>query len=333
MAFQDNSGTIILDAVLTDVGRKRMVQGKFRVSKFLLGDDELDYSVVNTDTANFDGIQDSPIFEAFAAENADINYGLVSYPSDDVLYVPQLKVNTLLEESVRLHSSGSDHYFISANLETSRKIKSITNTTKYYIENYDFARNKLIVESGIDSASGFTIYRDKTSRERYILNLGLLDRYIAVSCDNRFIDGVLSSKPTSYFNNDDTNNVYYSFEPLQVSQKTSLVKILKHFDSYSVTAVDNLVFNYGSGLDTTYSAFKGPRGTVCALNLKLVDEITGDSTVTTTDERYSIFGQTDQLVFDDTNKFDVIDTVIYVEGLATSSRLQIPIKILRYSGT
>ena len=48
MAFQDNSGTIILDAVLTDVGRKRMVQGKFRVSKFLLGDDELDYSVVNS---------------------------------------------------------------------------------------------------------------------------------------------------------------------------------------------------------------------------------------------------------------------------------------------
>jgi hypothetical protein len=118
-----------------------------------------------------------------------------------------------------------------------------------------------------------------------------------------------------------------------MSQKTSLTKILKYYDSYTVTAVDNLVFNYGSGLDTTYSAFAGPRGTICALNLKLVDEITGDSTVVTTDERYSMFGQTDQLVFDGTNKFDVIDTVIYVEGLATSSRLQIPIKILRYSGT
>ena len=32
-------------------------------------------------------------------------------------------------------------------------------------------------------------------------------------------------------------------------------------------------------------------------------------------------------------KFDVIDTVIYIEGVSTSSRLQVPIKILRYSGT
>ena len=43
MAFLDNSGTIILDAVLTEVGRKRMAQGKFRVTKFALGDDEIDH--------------------------------------------------------------------------------------------------------------------------------------------------------------------------------------------------------------------------------------------------------------------------------------------------
>ena len=29
MGFLDNSGDIILDAILTDVGRKRMAEGKF----------------------------------------------------------------------------------------------------------------------------------------------------------------------------------------------------------------------------------------------------------------------------------------------------------------
>ena len=41
MAFQNNSGGIILDATLTDIGRKYMAQGKFRVVKFALGDDEV----------------------------------------------------------------------------------------------------------------------------------------------------------------------------------------------------------------------------------------------------------------------------------------------------
>ena len=47
MAFLDNTGDIILDAVLTDEGRKRLAQGdgSFRIVKFALGDDEIDYSL------------------------------------------------------------------------------------------------------------------------------------------------------------------------------------------------------------------------------------------------------------------------------------------------
>jgi len=49
MAFLDNSGDIILDAVLTDTGRKRMARGDgtFRVMKFALGDDEINYGTYN----------------------------------------------------------------------------------------------------------------------------------------------------------------------------------------------------------------------------------------------------------------------------------------------
>ena len=47
MAFLDNSGDIILDAVLTDEGRRRMAGGNFSITKFALGDDEIDYTLYN----------------------------------------------------------------------------------------------------------------------------------------------------------------------------------------------------------------------------------------------------------------------------------------------
>ena len=53
MAFLDNTGDIILDAVLTDTGRKRLAQGdgSFRIVKFALADDEIDYSLYRNNNA------------------------------------------------------------------------------------------------------------------------------------------------------------------------------------------------------------------------------------------------------------------------------------------
>jgi hypothetical protein len=78
MAFLDNSGDIILDAVLTDTGRKRLAagDGSFRIAKFAFGDDEIDYSLYRNSnsaegahpsgSAYYDvNILQSPILEAF----------------------------------------------------------------------------------------------------------------------------------------------------------------------------------------------------------------------------------------------------------------------------
>ena len=50
MAFLDNSGDIILDAVLTDLGRRRMSRGNFRIVKFALGDEEVNYELFDSAT-------------------------------------------------------------------------------------------------------------------------------------------------------------------------------------------------------------------------------------------------------------------------------------------
>ena len=46
MAFLDNSGDIILDAVLTDTGRFRLAKGdgSFKIVKYAFADDEIDSS-------------------------------------------------------------------------------------------------------------------------------------------------------------------------------------------------------------------------------------------------------------------------------------------------
>ena len=49
MAYLDNT-TITVDAVLTKKGRERLGQGRdaFRITKFAVSDDEIDYSLYNT---------------------------------------------------------------------------------------------------------------------------------------------------------------------------------------------------------------------------------------------------------------------------------------------
>ena len=72
MAFLDNSGDIILDAVLTDTGRRRLARGDgtFKVAKFALGDDEINYRLFNaghaSGSAYFDlEVLQTPVLEAF----------------------------------------------------------------------------------------------------------------------------------------------------------------------------------------------------------------------------------------------------------------------------
>ena len=99
MAFLDNSGDIILDAVLTDTGRFRLAKGDgtFKVAKFAFGDDEIDYSLYNKNHSSGSAYYDleilqTPVFEAFTQINAGINYGLLPNESTDLLYLSRYGV-------------------------------------------------------------------------------------------------------------------------------------------------------------------------------------------------------------------------------------------------
>ncbi len=98
MGFLNNSGDIILDAVLTDLGRKKLAagDGSFRIVKFALSDEEIDYSQYNKAAAT--GQEDldilaSPVFEAFTNNTSTMKSLLLSIPRTDLLFLPILKVN------------------------------------------------------------------------------------------------------------------------------------------------------------------------------------------------------------------------------------------------
>ena len=92
MAFLDNSGDIILDAVLTDTGRKRLAKGdgSFRITKFAFGDDEINYTLYDLNHASgsayFDlNILQSPIFEAFTNNTSVMKSRLLTIARTDGL--------------------------------------------------------------------------------------------------------------------------------------------------------------------------------------------------------------------------------------------------------
>lgn len=100
MAFLNNSGDIIVDAVLTDVGRQKLAQGngEFRVTKFALGDAEIDYRLYNTNnpsgSAYYDlNIFQTPIFEPTTYAAADLTSKLITLTDNNLLYLPALKLN------------------------------------------------------------------------------------------------------------------------------------------------------------------------------------------------------------------------------------------------
>jgi len=114
MGFLNNSGDIILDAVLTDTGRMRLAKGdgSFRISKFALGDSEIDYSLYDKNNASGSAYYDitilqTPVFEAFTNNTSLMQSKLLTVNRNDILYLPVVKLFTTSGMGSAKHSTGT----------------------------------------------------------------------------------------------------------------------------------------------------------------------------------------------------------------------------------
>lgn len=99
MGFLDHStNNIILDAVLTDVGRQFLSRndGSFSIHKFALGDDEVNYNVIAKygRTVGKEKIEkNTPIFEALTNQSQAQKYRLISISNPNLLRLPTLSLS------------------------------------------------------------------------------------------------------------------------------------------------------------------------------------------------------------------------------------------------
>tara|TARA_Y100001973_G_scaffold99898_1_gene159908 strand:- start:7320 stop:8345 length:1026 start_codon:yes stop_codon:yes gene_type:complete len=341
MAFLDNSGDIILDAVLTDIGRKRMARGNFKITKFSIGDDEIDYGLYNKNhpsgSAYYDlEILQTPVLEAFTQANANINYGLVSYPRQDLLYIPSALLNEKSFNSRIAQRSASKNVFFLADdtkttvagVTTSKTMTSVSSVPEANVLiSGQIGGRMILIETGIETTD---LAASSANQGTYIASVGLADRSFMVRYDRRFIGGTFGPGPNSTFSNSSTAgaNLNISLQRSSTNrQSTDLMDYNVAVINASLTRVYSDFTTGTTTMDTStnYSVITGPRGVFTALNFG----IRGD--ITQTD--YSKFGTTSNDLFGDGTLYDFIDTTIYVQGVATNATVQLPIRIIKLAQT
>ena len=98
MGFLDHStNNIIVDAVLTDIGREFLARndGSFSIVKFALGDDEVDYTMIQKfgRTVGKEKIEkNTPVFEAQTNANLALKYKSISISNPNLIRVPTISL-------------------------------------------------------------------------------------------------------------------------------------------------------------------------------------------------------------------------------------------------
>jgi hypothetical protein len=345
MAFLDNSGDIILDAVLTDLGRKRMSEGTFRITQFALGDDEIDYSLYNKDhpsgSAYYDlQILQTPVMEAFATSNANINYGLVSFNGNlNLLYLPSMNAIDLdiaTEATSVLRKTGSV-YNIAVNAATLESLKTAFATNgeggAAYVQPGGNMSIAIHMETGISSSTTPAQANpprtvDLSNQASYIEANNLVDSNFDVHVDTRFVSSVRGLDPAgSKWVLDPAGKANIGLKPAnQRSEPAGRGMGLKHYKTAIIRSKlsrihapdDQTNVNY-----LNYSTINGPPGVVAMAHFS------PSSDLKTQSSKFSLFGKVGQNLYGDGNTYDYIDTTAYVVGKTTGVQIQIPLRFLR----
>lgn len=219
MGYLDNSGDIILDAVLTDTGRMRLAKGdgSFRITKFALADDEIDYGLYDRNntsgSAYFDlEILQTPVLEAFTNNGSSMKNKLISITRNNLLFLPVIKLNNVVSNVAipELVQNGfvlavdatTEQYLNDANIKYDGTLLNQQGVINGVTLNGDFIQ----VDQGIDNVKiPPTIALDPDLKETQFI----------VEVDNRLMslvsaDGSYTFPVPSYIDDDDMASYYFS---------------------------------------------------------------------------------------------------------------------------
>lgn len=97
MGFLDSStNNIIVDAVLTDLGRQALANGTFDITQFSLADDEVDYTIIQKfgrTVGKEKIIKNTPIYEAQTTATLAMKHRLLTLADPTVIYLPTVTIS------------------------------------------------------------------------------------------------------------------------------------------------------------------------------------------------------------------------------------------------
>lgn len=325
MAFLDNSGDIILDAVLTDTGRMRLAKGdgSFRITKFALGDDEINYSLYSKNNPSGSAYYDvdiltTPVFEAFTNNISSLNSRLLSITRTDLLFLPVMIANNL----------GTNNIFANSLIVNNGYIMGADQNSQNYLDNDNLkysgvsTKTGLIKGIGTNIGGGFAPRIDQGIDNNAVppssdLDPDLKETQYLVEFDNRFgrlvsVSKDSSNTPTyaipSYIDDDNIAAYYFTLD-----NDTAFVTNLPK-DS-STTPATNQVIDGARGTSITFSIAAGDE---ILTSPYLFNQIGKNET-----SNFTLPGTT-------FNNIRSILTYVTVTGLNTGYSVSIPIKIFKF---
>ena len=353
MGFLDNSGDIILDAVLTDTGRMRLAQGdgSFKIVKFALGDDEIDYSLYDKTNPNGSAYYDlnilqSPILEAFTNNMSTMNSKLLSIRNRNLLYLPVLKLNTKLYPTVDDADSGikglanipAGGYIVTADYTTSATSTAVngfsdacvlTNTVQSKASgiirgaNPFGERSPIVFDQGLDS--------DSLTAAKMAAGDVLMETQYLIEVDNRLCsivtpegDGNTLARP-SYIDDDNIAGYYFTLNrypsyfarPEGSNPTMAAYQVGPAQDQAPAADAETVI---GNGTTT------GVLGTRFGFNIQASEDLQSSNVL------FSELGgttATNYLNAGGSVSFRFIDTMLRVTGYYTGYRVDIPLRFIK----
>ncbi len=324
MAFLDNSGDIILDAVLTDAGRKRLAKadGTFKIAKFALGDDEIDYGLYDKNNTSGSAYYDlnllqTPVLEAFTNNTSILKSRLISIPQTNLLYLGVVKLNDKATDAVSISSANSSdvvggviYVTVDETTEGASNINSTTAINNTISPLSSTNKRSYFYGASLSSQNNAAIRIDQGLDTNEINPLQTLDaslqenQYI-LEIDNRLGYIVPQAKNTpasiSYIDDDNIASYYFSL------------------------GTDGDYVSQGAGNDAA-SVIAGPRGTIFKFRVAASTELQQSTYL------FELLGGTSTYPKRSGGNatYYYLDTTVRVTGVQTGASIDVPVRFLKY---
>jgi hypothetical protein len=304
-----------------------MARGEFKIVKFALSDEEINYETYSPDHPSGSAFSDlqimqTPILESFTNNTSLMKTKLISINRNNILYLPIFRINDRTANNTKINTTNTG-YLLSANDFTDTRIKDSgfgVNGVLPFGANRGNTTKFIFIDQGMDTGGSPDVTQG--------LESDLVETAFLIRADHRLlrlhrgIEGYPAL--TNSFIDDDAIASYY------VPLTDASVEVA---GSRTYTAQ-----NVSENTVTNTEMFDGPIGTRLKIflqssialqtNSALFDEL-GTTVADATNFPQSGGAHTDV----SSNGYKFIDTVVNIVGVTTGYSLDIPVRILRVENT